>query len=124
MSNFSVRFQVRNLAGTRSQDVEAMVDTGSVFTTLPGDLLDRLGVSRARRERFQVATGAVVENDVGDAIVRIDGKESVSPVIFGGPGEPALLGAVTLETLLLGVDPHNERLIPIVGIRYTRLPAV
>src|SRR5436853_1897877 len=121
MSNFSVRLQIGDLAGTRFEDLQAVVDTGSAFSTVPGEILDRLGVGRSRRERFEIASGQVIENDVGDARIRIDGKESVSPVIFGNPGEPALLGAVTLETLLLGVDPHNERLVPIVGIRYRRL---
>ena len=36
-------------------------------------------------------------------------------VIFGEDGMSPLLGAYTLEGLLLAVDPYNERLIPVVG---------
>jgi hypothetical protein len=41
-------------------------------------------------------------------------------VIFSEPGEPVLLGAVTLEALLLGVHPVHETLIPVEGLRYSR----
>ena len=123
MATFSVHLEIGDVTATRFEAVDATIDTGSIFSTVPGDILDRLGVQRTRHERFEVASGDVVENDVGDAIIRVDGKQSASPVIFGKPGEPTLLGAVSLESLLLGVDPTHQRLIPILGIRDTRLPA-
>jgi len=43
--------------------------------------------------------------------------EAIPPVIFNEPGEPVLLGAVTLEVLLLGVDPAGQRLFPVEGLR-------
>lgn len=123
MTTFSVRLQIGDLAATRFEDVEAMVDTGSTLTAVPRELLERLGVQPTRRQRFQVANGTIVENDVGDATVRLEGVQGVTPVIFGEPGEPVLLGAVTLEAFLFGVDPVHETLIPVVGLRYSHRQA-
>jgi hypothetical protein len=82
-----------------------------------------LGVRPVRRQRFRMANGEVAENDVGQAWVRLEGLEGATPVIFNEPGESVLLGAVTLEELLLGVDPVGERLIPVEGLRITRFDA-
>lgn len=124
MTTFSVRFEIGDLAGTRFEQVEALVDTGSTFTAVPRELLERLGVRPNRRPEFQLASGQVAENDVGDARIRIEGLEGTTSIIFGDPGEPALLGAVTLEAFLLGVDPVRRRLVPVQGLRLggRRLP--
>jgi len=121
MTTFSVRLQLANPTARRFEEVEAVVDAGSTFTAAPRELLDRLDVRPARRQRFRLANGQVVENDVGEALVCLEGLEGTTPVIFGEPGEPVLLGAVTLEELLLGVDPVAQRLVPVEGLRISRL---
>ena len=45
--------------------------------------------------------------------MRLDGREDVSPIVFREEGAQPLLGAVTLEIFSLGIDPVNERLIPV-----------
>ena len=40
------------------------------------------------------------------------------PVIFAEEGEASLLGVTTLEVARLGVDPTNQRLIPVNLRRY------
>ncbi len=122
MTTFNVRLQIGDLAATRFEDVEAAVDTGSTFTAVPRELLQRLGVQPTRRQRFRIASGEVVENDVGDAMVRLAGLQGATPIIFGEPGEPTLLGAVTLEAFLLAVDPVHETLVPVEGLRISRHP--
>jgi clan AA aspartic protease len=120
MTTFRVSIQIGDLAGRRFESVDAIVDTGASFTAVPRDLLERLGIAPTRRERFRLANGEVTENDVGEARVRVAGKEGTTPVTFNEPSEPSLLGAVTLEALLLGVDPLAERLIPVEGLRISR----
>lgn len=117
MSTSSVRIQIGDANGSRFEEVEAVVDTGATFTAAPQELLERLGVRRDRRQRFHIANGQVTENGVGDARVRVQALEAITPVIFNEPGEPVLLGAVTLEVLLLGVDPAGQRLFPVEGLR-------
>ena len=48
--------------------------------------------------------------------VRVQGKETTTWVIFGEEDGGALLGSYTLEGVLLGVDPYNQRLIAVSGI--------
>lgn len=117
MTTFTVRIEIGDLTGSRFEEVEAVVDTGSTLSTAPTELLQRLGVQPTRRQRFRIASGEVVENDVGDTVVRFAGIQGVTPVIFNEPGEPVLLGAVTLEAFLLAVDPVHEALVPVEGLR-------
>lgn len=117
MTTFTVRIEIGDLTGSRFEEVEAVVDTGSTLSVVPKELLQRLGVKPTRRQRFRIAGGEVVENDVGDTMVRLAGIQGVTPVIFNEPGEPILLGAVTLEAFLLAVDPVHEALVPVEGLR-------
>ena len=47
--------------------------------------------------------------------MRIQDMEIVASVMFGDEGI-FLLGAQTLEGLMLGVDPTNKRLVPVEGL--------
>ena len=47
--------------------------------------------------------------------LRFEQKDVIAPVIVAPEGVMPLLGATALENALLGVDSHNERLIPIEG---------
>ena len=60
--------------------------------------------------------GQQIEMDIGEARVRVQGLETTTTVLFGEEDAPALLGAMTLEGLLLGVDPFNRRLVPVEGL--------
>jgi hypothetical protein len=42
----------------------------------------------------------------------VGGQTATSPVVLGGPGDAALLGAVTLETLGLMLNPLSRELLP------------
>ena len=45
------------------------------------------------------------------------GQDNIVPCIFGEPNEPPVIGAVTLEIFLLAVDPVEQSLAPVVGLR-------
>ena len=51
--------------------------------------------------------------DIGEARVTLDGRSAYTIVAFGAEDAPPLLGALTLEELILAVDPVGERLVPI-----------
>ena len=120
MSTFNVTFEIGNMEGTRWEPVEALVDTGSTLSAAPRDLLLDLGIRPVRRQVLELANGELVEYDVGDAPVRLEGQQAITPVIFGESGEHMALGAVTLETFFLAVDPVHQRLVPVHGFRITR----
>ena len=95
--------------------LEALVDTGATFTALPRDTLVELGVKPVRDLRLRMADGSSNIQPVGRVLIELDGFEEVNLVVFGGPGAPPAIGALTLESLLLGVDPVGKRLVPVEG---------
>jgi predicted aspartyl protease len=97
--------------------VDALVDIGATFTSLPRSALERLGVRPIREIKMRLADGSLHEQSVGWAMVKLDGLEDQTPVVFGEEGSPPAIGAVTLEIMLLGVDPVEQRLVPVIGWR-------
>ena len=115
MGTFNTTIQVANLNGEHFEDVEVMVDTGATTTVIPRSILTGLGIRPTQRDTFEYANGQSVELDLAEARARVDGRETITWIIFGEEGMSPLLGAYTLEGVRLGVDPYNERLIPVVG---------
>ena len=118
VGTFKSLFRIASMDGHRSRDVEATVDTGAAYTTLPGSLLRELGVEPMDKRRFLLADGRRIWMDIGRAWVTIDGKSEVTLVVFGEDDAPPLLGAYTLEGLALAVDPVEQRLVPTHLILY------
>jgi predicted aspartyl protease len=108
--------EIGDPTGQRYEPVEALVDTGATYTTLPAPLLERLGVAAHVRDTFLLADGRRVERDIGRTWVRVDGRAELTLVVFGDPGTPALLGAYTLEGLRLAADPVSRRLVRVPGL--------
>jgi predicted aspartyl protease len=102
---------------SRLERVDALVDTGASYTTLPASMLQRLGVEPDDRGEFQLADGTMGESDLGQTWVRIDGRTKMTVVLFGEEGSMPVIGAVTLEEFRLGVDPMGQRLIEVAGYR-------
>ena len=118
MGTFNWPLRVSSMDGQQSRDIEATVDTGAAYTTLPTRLLRELGVAPMGKRRLLLADGRRIELDIGRAWVTIDGDSEVTLVIFGEDDAPALLGAYTLEGLALAVDPVEQRLVPTHLIMY------
>ena len=78
---------------------------------MPRATLERLGVPVERTPPSETADGRIITVDVGQTIIRLQGLEFHTQVIFAEPGEPSLLGTVTLEEAALTLDPVAERLI-------------
>ena len=77
----------------------------------PASLLRDLGLEPTRTVRFRIADGATVEYPTAVAEFSAEGRDGFGRVIFGPEGQ-YLLGATTLEDLLLVPDPINKRLVP------------
>jgi clan AA aspartic protease len=117
VGTFSVEFEVGNPAREEFVTVEALVDTGAIYTMLPEDLLERLGVERLESDVFQLADDSLVEYWIGSTVVRLQGRALPVPVVFARPDNTPLLGATTLEILRLIVDPIEQRLVPAPPIK-------
>ena len=112
MGTVKVTIGVGDSQEQRFEDVEVMVDTGSTYTAVSRELLQRLGVPVERSLPSETADGRIVPVDVGRTVIRLEGMEFSTPMIFAEKGEPSLLGVVSLEEAALGVDPLAGRLIP------------
>jgi predicted aspartyl protease len=78
-------------------------------------MLRRLGVAPPKKGLFRLADGTRIERDIGQTWVRLEGSGAIVPVIFGDEDARPLIGAVTLEIFLLGVDPVGGCLMPVAG---------
>lgn len=116
MGTFRVAIDIGDPTGQRFETIEALVDTGATFTTVPAPLLDRLGVAAHTRETFVLADGRHVERDIGRTWLRANGRLELTLVVVGDPEGPALLGAYTLEGLRLAADPVGRRLVPVPAL--------
>ena len=112
MGTFSCRLEIFSADGSRSETVDALVDTGASFTSLPDELLHRLGIAPWRTVESELADGRVTENYIGNALVGLEGMQVFTIVMFAGENAPALLGAYTLEGATLAADPYRKRLVP------------
>ena len=113
MSIFYQPVAIVSRTGASSEEVEALVDTGSVYLWVPGSVLRRLGYEPVETRRFATATGEEIERGVGPAVVRLDGRTLPVFATFGDEGSTPLLGAVVLEIFGLAVDTINHRLVPV-----------
>ena len=112
MGTVKVTIAVGDPQGRMFKDLEVTVDTGSTYTAVPRELLQRFGVPVERSLPSETADGRIVPVDVGRTTIRLEGLEFPTPVIFAEEGEPSLLGVVSLEEAALAVDPLAGRLIP------------
>jgi clan AA aspartic protease len=116
MGTFTVQIEVGDTAARRFVQVEALVDTGATHTVLSRGVLLALGVEPVEKVVFQLADERVVEYQVGEARIRLDGRERTTVVVFGPEGAKALLGATTLELFNMAVDPVRRRLVSVPGL--------
>jgi len=104
---------------------KALVDTGSEYTWVPSSKLEKIGVTREKKDlRFVMANGSVVTRSVGFAIIRVGKEFTIDEVVFAEPGDMVLLGARTLEGLNLTVDSAHKKLVAAgpLPAAYTALP--
>ena len=115
MGNFHVAMEVGDMQGLRYEPVQALVNSGATYNILPAPLLRRLGVRPTESGSFILADGRRIQRHMGQTWVRLEGREYVAPVVFGGADTQPILGSVTLKIFGLGIDPVAERLIPVEG---------
>ena len=82
MGTFSVDIEVGGLNGGETVSVVALVDTGSSYTVLGRDLLEILGIEPTERQQFQLGDDTLVEYDMGEARLGLEGRRRVTPVVL------------------------------------------
>jgi len=90
-----------------------LVDSGAIYSVVPGSVLRRLGIKPRTTRSFILADGTSIKRRVGQALFRFNKHEGASPVIFGQKGDSILLGSVSLEALGFILDPFKRELRPL-----------
>ena len=121
MGTFQVEVEIGDPQGEQWERMNALVDTGASYMVVPRSTLARLGINAEERDRFRLADGRVVEQDLGEAWLRIDGRRVRTIVVFGDEGTSPLVGAYALEGLRLAPDPVGKRLVRVEGLLMTQL---
>ena len=116
VGSFTARFEVGSPDRREFREVEALVDTGATFSRLPASLLRQLNHEKAGRERFRLGDGRIVEYDLADVPVRMNGKVRTTTCTWDEAEGQPVLGAVTLEQFLLAADPVEQRLVSVEGL--------
>src|SRR5262249_11687198 len=95
----------------RTLTTRVLVDTGAVYTVLPKPLWTTLKLKPQRRLEFSLADGTTITRGVSECRFTIEGLSATSPVVLGETEDAPLLGAVTLETLGLMINPLSRELL-------------
>jgi predicted aspartyl protease len=114
VGTFHTGCRIAQVADRRKSVVvpKLLVDTGSEYTWIPAALLESIGIKREKKDlKFVMANGQQITRSVGFAIVHVADTFTVDEVVFAEPGDLALLGARSLEGLMLTVDPRRKRLV-------------
>lgn len=114
MGAFHINCRVENhIDRSRSVRIpKLLVDTGSEYTWIPATKLEKIGVSREKKDIcFVMTNDEVVTRGVGFAIVRLGRNFTIDEVVFAEPGDLILLGDRTLEGLNLTVDAISKKLV-------------
>jgi clan AA aspartic protease len=113
MGLFQVEIEVLPPDGSASRRDTVLVDTGASYLSLPASMLVGLGYRAVDRQRGVFATGETAVWEIAEVRVRLEGRERTVLAFLAPEQAPKLLGAQTLETFGLGVDPLRKRLIPV-----------
>jgi len=107
-----IKIRVYSIDLTKWEDVEVLVDSGALFTSIPRSILERLGLKPIARQKLRVYGGGIVERDIGGAAVEYGERRAIVPIVFGETEDMSVLGVTTLESLGYQVDPVSKRLRP------------
>lgn len=119
MGMFQVRVKVSNpLDSSRVFEESFWVDTGAIYSLIPADMLERIGVAPTGDRNVVYADGRAEHRPFGYPVLEVEGlkERGPCPVIFASAGVAPLLGATALENFGVTADPVEGKLKPILAI--------
>ena len=96
-----------------TQTVEFLIDSGAVYSVVPTPILESLNIKPLVDETFRLADGSKIVRKKGIALFKRGDRIGGADVIFGEEDDSTLLGALTLESLGLALDPLKRKLTPL-----------
>jgi len=106
-----VELEVANVANPDvGVKLEFLVDSGAIYSVVPAAVLEKLGIKPIDEQTFRLANGEKIVRKKGGALFRYGERVGVADVVFGEEGDAVLLGALTLKSLGLSLDPLKREL--------------
>lgn len=96
----------------KTAELSFLVDSGAVYSLVPGKILDELDIEPYREMSFALADGTSIKRKICSAYFEFNGEGGPAPVVYGEEGDEPLLGATTLESLGLVLNPFTRTLHP------------
>lgn len=96
----------------KSVELDFLIDSGAVYSLVPGKMLDELEIETYRTIDFALADGTKIKRRVGSGYFEYNGEGGPAPLIYGEEGDEPLLGVTTLESLGLVLNPFTRELYP------------
>jgi predicted aspartyl protease len=100
------------------EQVEMLVDSGALYSVIPAKVVRKLHIKAVGEESFFLANGDKITRKLGSAMFYYKDHWGPSKIILGEPGDSALMGVVTLESLGFALDPMRRELLPLKMILY------
>jgi predicted aspartyl protease len=119
MGMFKVRAKIANPANPELSFEESFwVDTGALYSFIPDDRLQAIGLEPLHSRELILADGRRDRRLLGEALFTLfELDETLTcPVIFAPKDSLYLLGATALENFGVEVDPTAKKLKPILGV--------
>ena len=119
MGMFKVDVKVANPADPeRFFEEEFWVDAGALYTFVPEDRLEEIGLTPLRSRELILTDGRTSRRLLGEALLTIPELDETltCPVVFAPKGSLYLLGATALGNFGVDADPTAQRLKPISAI--------
>jgi len=119
MGMFQVKVRVTNPAQPdKSFEEMFWVDTGALYSFVPEERLNSIGLKPLRSRDLILADGRRDRRLLGEALLSLPelGETLTCPVIFAPAGSLYLLGATALENFGVRADPTEQRLKPIAAV--------
>ncbi|RLE86978.1 MAG: hypothetical protein DRJ49_07060 [Thermoprotei archaeon] len=108
-----VRVRIYNTVDlTHGKEVELLVDSGSIHTVIPSEVLEELKIKPIEEMDVEVFRGVIVRRKYGIAVVEYENKFRGITVVFGEDKDTPVMGVALLEQLGYVVDPISRKLVP------------
>ena len=93
-----------------TEKLEFLIDSGAIYSVVPTKMLEKLDIKPLTEQAFRLADGSKIVRKKGIALFKYGERIGGADVIFGEEGDSILLGAFTLESLGLSLDPLRREL--------------
>jgi aspartyl protease family protein len=94
----------------KTAKVNLLLDSKALFSSVLGELLQKMELRPVERRKLKVYGGMTVERDISSAVIEYQGHRATVPVIFAEPQDTSVLGATALESLGYELDPVTKKL--------------